>query len=569
MFRTLAGSIREYKAPSLRAPLFVSCETVMECLIPYTAAGLVNSLMTGATPLSLAKYGAVMCAIAFMSLLCGWLAGRECSTASCGFAHNLRADMFRAVQRFSSAELAGISPSSLITRLTTDIENVQDAYMMLIRTVIRGPLMVVFSCTMAFVTGGRSALVFVYVLPFLCAGLWGIAYYAVPLFRRLFTKYDRLNSSIQENVSGIRAVKAFVRSESEKEKFTREAGALCREFTSAERIVALNNPLMQLSMYTATLFILYYGTYRVITTRGLAINAGQISALLVYGVQMLGSLMRMSMVFVGVLMARESAVRIAEVLRAEPSITSPANGIDSVTAGTIEFDGVSFTYPDGTRALEGVSFRVNAGETVGITGPAGCGKSTIVQLLLRLYDPSSGTVRVSGQDLRAYDLRALRENVGVVFQQSVLFSGTVRENLKWGNPDATDSELLAACRSACIDSLSLDTLIEQGGVNLSGGQKQRLCIARALLKMPKILVLDDSLSAVDMHTEGVIRARLKEYDCAKVIISQRIKTVKGADKILVLDNGRIEAAGTHDELLTKSGIYREMYSSQQEGDISR
>ena len=570
MYSKLLASVREYKRPSLEAPFYVSLEVVMECLIPFVVASLVNQIREGCELTMLLRDGAVLVVMAFMSLLFGWLAGNACSTASCGLAKNLRSDMFRAVQSFSFSQIDKFSSASLITRITTDVANVQQAYMMLVRTVIRGPLMVIFSCVMAFVMGGMTAIVFICVIPFLAFGLYSVARWAMPAFRRLFKKYDALNNSIQENVHAVRLVKAFVREDFEKEKFSRDAESLCSDFTRAERILALNNPMMQISMYTVTLFILYYGTYRVITSRGLALNVGQISALLTYGVQILGSLMRMSMVFVMVALARESAVRIVEVLEEESNLTSPVNGLQELRDGSIDFEGVSFSYGTGAPALHDVNLHIASGGTIGIIGGTGSSKTTLIQLIPRLYDATQGRVRVGGQDVRDYDLEALRNNVAVVLQKNVLFSGTIRENLLWGDNDADDERIAEACRIACADEFvdrlpkKYDTYLEQGAVNLSGGQKQRLCIARALLKRPKILILDDSMSAVDTHTDSKIRSALKEYmpGTTKIIIAQRILSVQDADRIIVMDKGGIDAIGTHEELLKSNGIYSEIYASQ-------
>ena len=570
MYRKLLASVREYKRPSLQAPFYVSLEVVMECLIPFVVASLVNQIREGCALSMLLRDGFVLVVMAFMSLLFGWLAGNACSTASCGLAKNLRSDMFKAIQGFSFSQIDKFSSASLITRVTTDVANVQQAYMMLVRTVIRGPLMVIFSCVMAFVMGGRTAVIFICVIPFLAFGLYSVARWAMPTFRRLFVKYDRLNNSIQENVRAVRLVKSYVREDFEKEKFARDAEALCADFTKAERILALNNPMMQLSMYTVTLFILYYGTYRVITSRGLALNVGQISALLTYGVQILGSLMRMSMVFVGVALARESASRIVEVLEERSSLTSPVNGLRDVHDGSIDFEGVSFSYGSGSPALHDITLHIASGETVGIIGGTGSSKTTLIQLIPRLYDATEGRVRVGGQDVRDYDLDSLRSNVAVVLQKNELFSGTIRENLQWGDADADDERIAEACRISCADEFverlprKYDTMLEQGGVNLSGGQKQRLCIARALLKRPKILILDDSMSAVDTHTDAKIRSALKEYmpGTTKIIIAQRILSVQDADRIIVMDKGGIDAIGTHEELLKSNGIYGEIYASQ-------
>lgn len=570
MYSKLLASVREYKRPSLEAPFYVSLEVVMECLIPFVVASLVNQIREGCRMSELLRDGFVLVIMAFMSLLFGILAGNACSTASCGLAKNLRSDMFSAIQKFSFREIDKFSSASLITRITTDVANVQQAYMMLVRTVIRGPLMVIFSCAMAFIMGGRIAIVFICVIPFLALGLYSVAKWAMPTFRRLFVKYDQLNNSIQENVHAVRLVKAFVREDFEKKKFARDAEALCADFTTAERMLALNNPMMQISMYTVTLFILYYGTYRVVTSRGLALNVGQISSLLTYGVQILGSLMRMSMVFVGVALARESASRIVEVLEEKPEIISPANGIKEIHDGSIDFDDVSFSYDSGAPALRNINLHINSGETIGIIGGTGSSKSTLINLIPRLYDASHGVVRVGGQDVKDYNLEALRNNVAVVLQKNVLFSGTIRENLLWGDNEADDEKISEACRIACADEFierlpkKYDAHLEQGAVNLSGGQKQRLCIARALLKRPKILILDDSMSAVDTHTDAKIREALKKYmpQATKIIIAQRVLSVQDADKIIVMDKGGISAVGTHEELLKSNGIYGEIYASQ-------
>ena len=570
MYRKLLSSIREYKRPSLEAPFYVSLEVVMECVIPFIVARLVNNIRAGCDMYELLREGLLLVVMAFMSLLFGILAGNACSVAACGFAKNLRDDMFRAVQKFSFANIDKFSTASLVTRITTDVANVQEAYMMLIRTVIRGPFMIIFSFVMAGIMGGRIALIFIFVVPVLALGLFSIARWAMPTFRRLFRKYDSLNSSIQENVYAVRLVKAFVREDFEKEKFAHAADELCLDFTRAERILALNNPMMQFSMYIVTLFVLYYGTYRVITSRGLDMNIGQISSMMTYSVQILGSLMRMSMVFVMVALSRESAARIVEVLNEESTLTSPENGITEISDGSVEFSGVCFRYggEGGQYALRDVNIKIRSGETVGIIGGTGASKTTLVQLIPRLYDATEGTVKVGGIDVRNYDLEALRNNVAVVLQKNELFSGTIRDNLLWGDNDADDEKISEACRIACadefIDRLGYDTRIEQNGTNLSGGQKQRLCLARALLKNPKVLILDDSTSAVDTHTDAKIRAGLKQYmpEVTKIIIAQRVLSVQEADRIIVMEGGEIKETGTHEELLKYGGIYNEIYLSQ-------
>lgn len=568
MYKKLFASIREYKRPSIEAPFYVSLEVIMECVIPFIVARLVNNISAKGSISDLMREGFLLVVMAFLSLLFGILAGNACSVAACGFAKNLRNDLFSAIQKFSFANIDKFSTASLVTRITTDVANVQEAYMMMIRTVIRGPFMIIFSFMMSYIMGGRIALIFLLVVPILALGLFSIARWAMPTFRRLFRKYDNLNNSIQENVYAVRLVKAFVREDFEKEKFSRAAEELCSDFTRAERILALNNPMMQFSMYTVTLFVLYYGTYKVITSRGLDLNIGQISSLITYGVQILGSLMRLSMVFVIVALSRESAARIVEVLSEESTLTSPEGGIREVADGSVEFCGVSFRYGGGQDALRGVSLKICSGETIGIIGGTGASKTTLIQLIPRLYDATEGIVKVGGVDVRDYDLETLRNNVAVVLQKNELFSGSIRDNLLWGDKAANSERISEVCRIACADEfverLGYDTRIEQNGTNLSGGQKQRLCLARALLKNPKILILDDSTSAVDTHTDAKIRAGLKQYmpHVTKIIIAQRVLSVQDADRIIVMEGGEIKAIGTHDELLKSNAIYNEIYSSQ-------
>ena len=611
MYKKLLASVREYKKPSLEAPFYVSLEVVMECIIPFIVARLVNEIRAGCELSELLKLGGLLIIMAFLSLLFGIIAGNACSTASCGFAKNLRSDIFRAVQKFSFENIDKFSTASLVTRLTTDVSDVQQAYMMIVRTAIRGPLMLIFSFVMALIMGGRIAFVFLFTAPFLGIGLFSIASWAMPTFRKLFVKYDLLNEGIQENIHGIRVVKAFVREDFEKKKFARDAENLCADFTHVERILALNNPIMQFCLYVVMIFVLYYGTYKVITTRGLDLNVGQISSLITYGMQILGSLMRLSMVFVMITLARESAVRIVEVLDEKPALESPINGIKEIPNGDIEFENVSFSYgnakiittsPDidgqahtssstlshneqahtqtssqkshdstkSSQALSKINLKISSGSTIGIIGGTGSSKSTLIQLIPRLYDPSEGVVKVGGHDVREYDLEALRNNVAVVLQKNELFSGSIRDNLLWGDKNADDEKIAEACRIACADEFisrlpeGYDTHIEQNGTNLSGGQKQRLCIARALLKRPKILILDDSTSAVDTHTDAKIRAGLRKFmpEVTKIIIAQRILSVQDADKIILMEGGEIKAVGTHEELLKSNGIYGEIYMSQ-------
>ena len=570
MYRKLLLSVREYKKFSFQASFFVSLEVVMECVIPFIVAKLVNNIRAGCELRELFYDGAILIFMASLSLTFGIIAGNACSTASCGFAKNLRSDMFRAIQKFSFENIDRISTASLITRITTDVTRVQEAYMMIIRTAIRGPLMLIFSFIMALIMGGKIALIFLFAAPFLGMGLFFIARWAMPTFRKLFAKYDKVNNSIQENVRAIRVVKSFVREDYECEKFSRNAEELCKDFTKAEKILALNNPMMQFCSYLVMIFILYYGSYKVITSKGLDLNIGQISSLITYGTMILGSLMRLSMVLMIIASARESAVRIVEVLNEIPTLINPSNGIKNISDGSIEFENVKFRYTNSPYSLANINLKINSGETIGIIGGTGSSKTTLINLIPRLYDATEGVIKVSGHDVKEYDLEVLRNNVAVVLQKNELFSGTIRENLLWGNKNANFDEIQEACKISCADEFierlpeKYETKIEQSGTNLSGGQKQRLCIARALLKKPKILILDDALSAVDTHTDAKIRAALKKFmpETTKIIIAQRILSVKDSDKIILMEGGKIKAQGTHKELLKSDNIYEEIYLSQ-------
>ncbi len=573
MVRTLAKSIREFKKPSILTPILVSFEVVLECIIPFLIANLVNEIKAGCEMQVIVRYGVLLIVLAGLSLFFGERAGSACATASCGFARNLRRDMFYKIQEYSFENIDRFSVPSLVTRLTTDVTNVQQAYMMIIRTAIRSPLMLIFSFAMAFIMGGKMAWIFVVVIPILGVGLGLVIRKTIPIFRRVFRKYDALNNSIQENIRGMRVVKSFVREEYEQQKFGKAADNVRDDFTRAERILAFNGPLMQFCMYTVMVFTLSFGSYTVITSHGLDLDVGQMSSLLTYSFQILSSLMMLSMVFVMITMAGESAERIVEVLSEESTLHSPEkNALKTVKDGSVDFDHVSFKYSRTAElmSLSDVDLHIRSGEVIGVIGGTGSSKSSLVQLIPRLYDATVGTVRVGGVDVREYDLEALRDQVAVVLQKNVLFSGTIKENLRWGNPNATDAEMEEACRLAQADEFirqfpdGYDTWIEQGGTNVSGGQKQRLCIARALLKKPKILILDDSTSAVDTRTDALIRQGFRDYipETTKIIIAQRTASVQDADRIIVMDAGRIQDIGTHEELLKRNAIYREVYTSQ-------
>ena len=575
MIKTLLKSVREYKRASIITPLFVFFEVILECIIPFVIAEMVKLIERPEGTVNIGtvlKYGAVVVALALLSLAFGTIAGITSAKASCGFAKNLRHDLYYSVQDFSFENIDRFSTSSLVTRLTTDVTNVQHAYMMIIRMAIRSPFMFIFAIVAAFITGGNLAWIFVVVIPILGFAVFGIAMKAMPMFRKAFKRYDGLNASVQENIKGMRVVKSFVREDYEKDKFGKASGAVCLDFTKIERFLALNSPVMQLCLNVVMVFVLSIGSRKVVETGGAALSVAHLSALLTYGFMILSSLMMLSMVFVMITMSIESARRITEVLTEKSTIVSKENALTEIKDGSIEFENVSFKYSASAAryALSDINLSIAKGETVGIIGGTGSSKSTLVQLISRLYDVTDGSVRVGGVDVREYDVEALRNNVAVVLQKNVLFSGTIKENLRWGNKEATDEEMKEACRLACADEFverfpeKYDTYIEQGGANVSGGQKQRLCIARALLKKPKILILDDSTSAVDTKTDAFIRKSMREFipETTKLIIAQRISSVKDADKIVVLDGGKIIALGTHEELLASCDVYRETYLSQ-------
>ena len=579
MIHELAKSIREYKKSMVLTPVFVVGEVIMEAIIPYTIALLVNEIKDGATVNTILHYGYILLALAFASLLFGYLAGIKCAEASCGFAKNLRKDVFYNIQSFSFSNIDKFSSASLVTRLTTDIQNVQMAFMMLIRTAIRAPLNLIFSFTMAYLMGGKMAVIFLIVIPVLGIGLFTIAKMTMPLFKEGFPKFDALNNSIEENIKGIRVVKSFVREDYEQEKLNTASDNIRKIFTKAERILALNNPLMQACMYCTMLFVLYFGSKTIITTNGTALDIGQFSTLLTYSFQILTSLMMLSMIFVMITFSEESALRICEVLKEKSTLTSPASAIKEVKDGSIDFDHVRFKYTKNADrpVLEDIDLHIKSGEVIGIIGGTGSAKSSLVQLIPRLYDVTEGTVRVGKEDVRNYDLTVLRDSVAMVLQKNVLFSGTIADNIRWGNKDASLDEVKHVCHLACADEFidlmpkGYDTYIEQGGTNVSGGQKQRLCIARALLKKPKILIMDDSTSAVDTKTDALIRKAMREYipETTKIIIAQRTSSVVDADRIIVMDGGHIDAIGTSDELLKINKIYQEVYYSQNKQGIEK
>ena len=576
LLKTLAKSIRENKLASILSPLFVSFEVILECLMPFVISMLVEVIESSTpTMAEIWKYAGILVAIAVASLVTGTLAGAFCARASTGFAKNLRKDLYYHIQDFSFENIDKFSTPSLVTRMTTDVTNVQLSYMMIVRLAIRAPLMVIFSFVMAFVMGGDLAWIFLAVVPLVAFALFAIMYKVMPTFRRLFHKYDDMNESIQENVSGIRVVKAYVREEYEKQKFGKTSTALMKDFTKAERLLAWNDPIMQFAFYGVLSAVLFVGSYLIMSVGEPMYNVARVSQLIVYGMQILSSVMMFSMVFAMIAMSGESARRIVEILVEKSTLHDPENPVYEVKDGSIDFDHVNFKYsPTAEKnVLEAIDLHIKSGETIGIIGGTGSSKTSLVNLLSRLYDVTEGSVKVGGVDVRAYDLTALRNQVAVVLQKNVLFSGTIKENLRWGNPDATDEELVEACRLAQADDFiqsfpdKYDTYIEQGGTNVSGGQKQRLCIARALLKKPKILVLDDSTSAVDTHTDALIRKAFREYipTTTKIIIAQRISSVEDADRIVVMDGGKINAVGTHEELVKNNPIYAEVYHSQVKG----
>lgn len=572
MVKKLMKSIREYRTPSIICPLLVVLEVALEVLIPFLMADLIDVGLENADLPYIYKMGFALIVAAMLSLLFGALAGKYAAIASAGFAKNLRGDMFHHIQDFSFANIDKFSTASLVTRLTTDVTNVQNAYQMIVRVLVRAPVMLVFALVMAMTVNFELSVIFLGAVPLLGIGLFLIIMRAHPYFEKVFREYDHLNGVVQENLSGVRVVKAYVREEQEDKKFFDISGRIYKLFCSAEKIVAFNGPLMQFSMYTCILLLSYFSAKLIV---GGSMGTGELMTMIVYATQILMSLMMLSMVFVMVIISRASSERIVEVLEEKSTLHNPENPRFDIRDGAIDFENVSFSYSQEAEsaALSGVNLHIASGETVGIIGGTGSAKSTLVQLIARLYDVTEGSIKVGGVDVREYDLETLRDNVAMVLQKNVLFSGTIKENMRWGNPDATDEEIMEACRLAQADSFiqtfpeGYDTHIEQGGTNVSGGQRQRLCIARALLKKPKILILDDSTSAVDTKTDALIRKAMREVipGTTKLIIAQRISSIEEADHVIVMDNGRVNGWGTPAELLKTNDIYREVYESQMKG----
>ena len=572
MVKKLMKSIREYRTPSIICPLLVVLEVALEVLIPFLMADLIDVGLENADLPYIYKMGFALIVAAMLSLLFGALAGKYAAIASAGFAKNLRGDMFHHIQDFSFANIDKFSTASLVTRLTTDVTNVQNAYQMIVRVLVRAPVMLVFALVMAMTVNFELSVIFLGAVPLLGLGLFLIIMKAHPYFEKVFREYDHLNGVVQENLSGVRVVKAYVREEQEDKKFFDISGRIYKLFCSAEKIVAFNGPLMQFSMYTCILLLSYFSAKLIV---GGSMGTGELMTMIVYATQILMSLMMLSMVFVMVIISRASSERIVEVLEEKSTLHNPENPRFDIRDGAIDFENVSFIYSQEAEsaALSGVNLHIASGETVGIIGGTGSAKSTLVQLIARLYDVTEGSIKVGGVDVREYDLETLRDNVAMVLQKNVLFSGSIKENMRWGNPDATDEEIMEACRLAQADSFiqtfpdGYDTHIEQGGTNVSGGQRQRLCIARALLKKPKILILDDSTSAVDTKTDALIRKAMREVipGTTKLIIAQRISSIEEADHVIVMDNGRVNGWGTPAELLKTNDIYREVYESQMKG----
>lgn len=581
MIKKLCASIREFKSTVMLTIVITILEVIFEIVIPINMSKLIDFGVESGNLDTVVKYGIILLVLAVMQLIAGFLSSKISARASAGFAANLRQDMYDNIQTFAFSNIDKFSTSSIITRLTTDVTNVQNAFQMIIRLAIRGPIVILFAMIVSFSISRGIALSFLALMPLLGICLYAIIRFVHPIFEKVFNTYDGLNSVVQENVRGIRVVKSFNSQEHEKEKFQNISEQIHKDFSKAEEIIALNIPIMQLFMYGCMIIISWIGAKSIVASgndAALGLTTGQLTAMFSYAMQILISLMLLSMVFAMITIARSSANRITEILSEETDIKNPPDSVAEVKNGEISFDDVNFVYSGtaGKKVLDNVSLDIRSGETIGIIGGTGSSKTSFVQLIPRLYDVSGGCVKVADVDVRDYDLEALRNSVAFVLQKNELFSGTIRENLRWGNETASDEEIREACRLACAQEFieampnGYDTYIEQGGANVSGGQKQRLCIARALLKKPKILILDDSTSAVDTKTDGFIQKSFAEYipDTTKIIIAQRVSSVKNADRIVVMDDGKIESVGSHDELLKKSSIYREVFESQQKGGIS-
>ena len=574
MIRKLAKSLREYKKPAVLTPIIIAIEVMLEVAIPFTVSYLIDLGIKLGDMGQILKYGGILVALALASLALGILAGRLSAIASAGFAKNLRRDMYYKVQQYSFSNIDKFSTASIVTRLTTDVTNIQNSFQMMIRLMVRSPLMIAFSLIMVFRINAQISLIFLFTVPFLGAGLYLVMTKAHPIFKRAFRIYDKLNRVVQENLRGIRVIKSYVREDYEEKKFKEVSGQMFKDFSAAERTVALTGPLMQFSTYAGIVLISWFGA-KLIVAR--TMTEGQLVSLISYSMQLLISLMMLSMVFVTLTISRASAERAVEILDEAPDITNSENPVREVKSGDIKFEDVSFSYAGnwGNFALKDINLKIKSGETVGIIGGTGSSKTTLLQLIPRLYDATRGKVLVGGRDVREYDLKALRDSVAIVLQKNVLFSGTIKENLRWGNEHATEEEMVQACRLAQAHDFIVsfpdgyDTYVEQGGTNLSGGQRQRLCIARALLKRPKILILDDSTSAVDTKTDALIRQGFKNYlpGVTKLVVTQRISSITDADKIVIMEGGTIAAMGTHEQLLNENEIYRDIYHSQQKGGV--